>query len=202
MSEKRLTRRELLIVGALAAAGGALTLYGAGKITSGATESDLADFAGKPFHDPPELRLVAMKDGVREARLTVRNAEVRLNGDTPIELLTYNGSYPGPLIRVRSGDRLRLVVQNDLPRGDENLLGMARGTTNLHTHGWHVSPSDPADNVMRQIPPGESWTYSYDLSSQRAGTLGWYHPHVHGLVAEQLWGAWPAPSSSRTRPRS
>jgi FtsP/CotA-like multicopper oxidase with cupredoxin domain len=193
VSEKRLTRRELLTVGALAAAGGALTLYGAGKTTSGATGSDLLDSAGKPFLDPPELPLVAMKDGAREARLTVRNAEVRLSGDTAIELVTYNGSFPGPLIRVRSGDRLRLVVQNDLPRGDENLLGVARGTTNLHTHGWHVSPSDPADNVMRQIPPGESWPYSYDLSSQRAGTLGWYHPHVHGLVAEQLWGGLAGP---------
>ena len=77
--------------------------------------------------------------------------------------------------------------------GDANPLGEQRGATNLHTHGWHVSPADPADNVMRRLEPGDSYTYTYDLSRQPAGAMGWYHPHVHGLVAEQLWGGLAGP---------
>jgi FtsP/CotA-like multicopper oxidase with cupredoxin domain len=46
---------------------------------------------------------------------------------------------------------------------------------------------DPMDNVHRHIEPGETWTYEYDLRRLKLGSLGWYHPHVHGLVAEQLW---------------
>jgi FtsP/CotA-like multicopper oxidase with cupredoxin domain len=38
------------------------------------------------------------------------------------------------------------------------------------------------------VQPGESYNYEYNLAMQPAGTLSWFHPHVHGLVAEQVWG--------------
>jgi FtsP/CotA-like multicopper oxidase with cupredoxin domain len=43
------------------------------------------------------------------------------------------------------------------------------------------------DNSSRHIEPGESWTYEFDLRRLKLGSLGWYHPHAHGLVAEQMW---------------
>ena len=95
--------------------------------------------------------------------------------------------FPGPTIAVKKGEKLRLHVTNELPANGVNPLGFARGATNLHTHGWHVSPMDPMDNSHRHIESGESWTYEYDLRRLKLGSLGWYHPHVHGLVAEQLW---------------
>ncbi|WHI51805.1 hypothetical protein P3339_02950 [Microbulbifer sp. MLAF003] len=36
-------------------------------------------------------------------------------------------------------------------------------TYNLHTHGLHVSPESPGDNVCMKIPPGENFTYEYDI---------------------------------------
>lgn len=195
MSQPRLTRRELLTVGGLAAVGGALTIAGALRAAPGSADAvsiDPVGGRGASFTEPVELRLAAGGDGVREGRLTVAPAEVTI-GDARARLLTYNGSYPGPVVRVRQGDTLRLVLDNALPPGDVNPLGVSRGATNLHTHGLHVAPSDPADNAMREIRPGESWTYTYDLSRQRPGTLAWYHPHVHGLVAEQLWSGLAGP---------
>ncbi len=195
MSPRRLTRREVLTVGGLAAVGGALTIAGALRSPRGSADVPNVhplDATGAPFADPDELRLTTAADGVREGRLAVGPADVAI-GDSRFTLLTYNGRFPGPLLRVRADDRLRLILGNGLPPGDRNLLGLRRGVTNLHAHGLHVAPSDPADNVMRQIPPGDSWTYTYDLSRQRAGALAWYHPHVHGLVAEQLWAGLAGP---------
>lgn len=36
--------------------------------------------------------------------------------------------------------------------------------------------------------PGETYDYQYDTSMQPAGTLSFYHCHIHGLTAEQYWG--------------
>jgi FtsP/CotA-like multicopper oxidase with cupredoxin domain len=62
-------------------------------------------------------------------------------------------------------------------------------------HGWHVSPGAdmmsglPADDVHIQVPAGGGeQVYRYDLKHQRPGSIGLYHPHVHGTVAEQFWG--------------
>ena len=190
-----LTRRELLKVGALGVAGGALTLSGLARMAGDASQADAAVgivSRGARLADLRELALVPRAGGVREGSLVVAETDVPLAGRSA-RLSAYNGQVPGPLIRVRSGDKLRLRVTNDLVAGGANGLGIPRGATNLHTHGWHVSPSDPADNTMLRLEPGDSWTYEYDLARQPAGSMGWYHPHVHGLVAEQLWAGLAGP---------
>jgi FtsP/CotA-like multicopper oxidase with cupredoxin domain len=189
-----ITRRDLLKIGALGAVGGALTISGLAKMAADAAQAEAALGAvprGAPLADLDELVLTTVA-GTREGSLAAAETDVRLGGSTA-RMLAYNGQVPGPLVRVRSGETLRLHVRNGLTGGGVNPLGEQRGATNLHTHGWHVSPADPADNVMRRLDPGESWTYTYDLGRQPAGALGWYHPHVHGLVAEQLWGGLAGP---------
>ena len=142
---------------------------------------------GSAFTDPARLDLARPAPGVVEAHLTVGLTPVRIAGEQA-SLLTYNGLFPGPTIAVGNGETLRLHLTNGLrPTTGANLLGFPRNVTNIHTHGWHVSPQDPMDNVMRHIGPGETWTYVYDLTKLTPGALAWYHPHVHGLVAEQLW---------------
>lgn len=110
-------------------------------------------------------------------------------------LLTYsdNGSFPGPAIRARRGDLLKVRLRNALPFLGTNILGHDRSVTNLHTHGLHVSPMGDADNVMLQFHPGDEFLYQYDLRHQAGGTLNFYHPHVHGTVAEQYWGGLVGP---------
>ena len=89
---------------------------------------------------------------------------------------------PRLLVRFEAGDRLVVTLDNQLP-----------SATNLHTHGLHVSPEGNSDNVMVMLMSGDTFTYEYDLSKQAAGTLNFYHPHIHGSVAEQYWGGSPAP---------
>ncbi len=84
----------------------------------------------------------------------------------------FNGTVPGPEIRVRQGDRLRIMARNDLEEG-----------TTVHWHG--VRLPNEMDGVphltQRPIGPGETFTYEFDAVD--AGTY-WYHPHQRS--AEQV----------------
>lgn len=123
---------------------------------------------------PPELPLDRSEPGLASGRLVAEARRVAING-RQVEAWTYNGAYPGPLIRVREGETLRLTLTNRLPVD-----------TNLHFHGMWVSPSGRADNVWVRVPPGESFTYEFAIPAGNAG-LQWYHPHVHGASGEPLF---------------
>ena len=112
--------------------------------------------------------------GAAEVALEAREAIVDIAG-RPVRLLTYNGLFPGPLIRAREGQRLRVRLINRLAE-----------PTNLHFHGLHVSPEDNHDNVFVSLPPGQSFTYELTVPAGYGGTF-WYHPHRHGQLARQLW---------------
>ena len=83
------------------------------------------------------------------------------------EVWTYNGSVPGPELRYRQGERLRLEVENAL--GEE---------TTVHWHG--VRLPNAMDGVPRLTQPpiaadGGKFVYQFELPD--AGTY-WYHPHL------------------------
>jgi len=138
---------------------------------------------GGDFKDPVEMTLNARG----EVDLAAKISPVNING-TMANLFTYNGYYPAPTIRVKKGDKLKINHTNSLPYTTEtNLLGFQKNITNLHTHGWHVSPLPPSDYVMYALNPGETYNHVYDTSLQEAGTLNFYHPHKHGVSAEQYW---------------
>jgi FtsP/CotA-like multicopper oxidase with cupredoxin domain len=92
-----------------------------------------------------------------------------------VTTLTYDGLFPGPTLRLNSGDTLKVHVSNQL---DE--------MTNLHTHGFHVSPSGNSDNVLITIEPGDSFDYEYNLPGDHPPGTYWYHPHHHGLTNTQV----------------
>ena len=70
--------------------------------------------------------------------------------------LTYNGTTPGPTLRVRPGDVLTVTLDNRLD-----------APTNLHTHGLHVSPEGDSDNVFVIVDPGQQHTYRYEIPAGR-----------------------------------
>jgi FtsP/CotA-like multicopper oxidase with cupredoxin domain len=129
---------------------------------------------GGPLAEPPTLSSVA---GVLRARLEVAETTVTVAGRRA-RLLTYNGTVPGPTLRLRPGDRLQVQLVNRLAV-----------PTNLHTHGLHVSPSGNADNTLTvHLLPGESFDYDIAVPADHPPGSYWYHPHEHHLVTDQLWG--------------
>jgi FtsP/CotA-like multicopper oxidase with cupredoxin domain len=101
-------------------------------------------------------------------------------GNPATAVWAYNGTVPGPELRFRQGERLRIEV--------ENALGV--GTT-VHWHGIRLpNAMDGVPHVTQ--PPiaanGGRFTYEFDLPD--AGTF-WYHPHLGSpeQVARGLYGA-------------
>ena len=120
--------------------------------------------------------LYQSRDGLLELDLEAREHLVNLGGKQA-SLLTYNGQVPAPRLEAKPGDKVRIHFTNNLSQ-----------PTNLHYHGLHIPPTGNADNIFLHINPGEQFTYEFAIAqNQSAGTF-WYHPHLHGLVAEQLFG--------------
>ena len=93
--------------------------------------------------------------------------------ETEFTYWLYNGLFPGPLVDVREGDRVRIALENRL----------AIDTT-AHWHGLPV-PADQDGNPMDPVRPGATRVYEFDIPAGAAGTY-WYHPHAHGTTAEQV----------------
>ncbi len=148
---------------------------------------------GATFADPPTAPSTRNGNLV-DVDIDARTATDDVGGSTAT-FLTYGGGFVAPVIRVNRGDRLRVHFTNALPAtGATNVLGHLRFVTNLHVHGLHVTPGanpngTPGDDVFQPVAAGGGHLdYEYDLSLQPAGSMGLYHPHWHGAVAEQIWG--------------
>jgi FtsP/CotA-like multicopper oxidase with cupredoxin domain/peroxiredoxin len=165
------------------------------------TDFNLAKKSQAFFFDPPEL----IDQPVIDLRLTTATFPVAnsasLGLPSDVKVLCYNGALVAPTIRVHRGVKVRLHLKNDLfktnnpPQGDPTkpLATDGRseepglfGTTNLHTHGLHVNPADPGDNVFLCIKPGQEHTFHFDIPTDHPSGTFWYHPHHHHSVAYQL----------------
>ena len=91
----------------------------------------------------------------------------------------YNSSVPGPELRARQGERVRIEVANELA-----------DATTVHWHGLRVPNAMDGVPFLTQKPiaTGERFVYEFDLPD--AGTY-WYHPHHHSSeqVGRGLAGA-------------
>ncbi|GAA2513989.1 hypothetical protein GCM10009859_12280 [Kocuria salsicia] len=175
-----LTRRQMLALGTAGA--GAAAVGGAGLWwTSGGGGEALG--GGRELVQPEVL---SSRDGVLELALEAAPAQVRI-GAREANVQAFNGSLPGPTLRVRGGDTIRVAMRNGLD-----------APTNLHAHGLHVSPEDNGDNPFVSIDPG---TPSTTTSPFRRTT----RPAPTGTTRTGT-GTWPTssrrvstgPSSSRT----
>lgn len=101
------------------------------------------------------------------------------NSETPYEELRgYNGTIPGPMLITEPGDTIDIELVNNLEDSEQS--------TNLHTHGLHVSPLGYGDNVLTSINPGETWPIEIKIPDDHFIGPMWYHPHLHGDVNVQV----------------
>ena len=112
-------------------------------------------------------------------------------GGYRLSLRSYEGTIPGPTLRVRPGDVLRIRLVNDLPPNPDPMpadmaLPHHFNTTNFHFHGSHVSPAGIADNIFRSMEPGQSYEIEIVIPADHPRGTYWYHPHHHGSADVQM----------------
>jgi FtsP/CotA-like multicopper oxidase with cupredoxin domain len=92
---------------------------------------------------------------------------------TPVRMLAYNGSIPGPTLRVRQGTELLVNVVNE---------GDLEGT--VHWHGLRLDNRyDGTTATQRPIPVGGAFTYR--LAFPDPGVY-WYHPHIREDYGQEV----------------
>jgi FtsP/CotA-like multicopper oxidase with cupredoxin domain len=99
------------------------------------------------------------------------------NPDTAV--WAYDGSVPGPELRFKQGERLRIEVQNALDVD-----------TTVHWHGVRLPNAMDGVPGVTQKPIGAGGRFVYEFDLPDAGTY-WYHPHLGSpeQVARGLYGA-------------
>lgn len=111
---------------------------------------------------------------------------------TVVTTPTFEGTIPGPTLRVKPGDWLEVDISNDLPaqhhHGRMGAFPHHPSTINLHTHGLTVSPKGIADNVLREMEPGTTSPVRIKIPDDHPSGTFWYHPHKHGAVTYQMFG--------------
>mmetsp|Transcript_223 Transcript_223/g.730 ORF Transcript_223/g.730 Transcript_223/m.730 type:complete len:772 (+) Transcript_223:23-2338(+) len=139
----------------------------------------------------------------KHVTLEVRENTVNIAGLVSFNSRSYyaNGKFhvPGPTIKMQAGKWCNITIVNRLPGGQSSECNYVNGkfthhsntmhcpdTTNLHTHGLHVSPYQ--DNIDTHINPGWQMEYTYDLREDHLPGTHWYHSHHHGSTTLQVFG--------------
>jgi FtsP/CotA-like multicopper oxidase with cupredoxin domain len=110
---------------------------------------------------------------IADFNLVVQQGETNFYDDVLTPTLGYNGSFLGPVIKVRRGETVNMHVQNDLVN-----------STTVHWHGLEVNGTVDG-GPYQVINQGALWEPSF-IIDQQASTL-WFHPHVIGTTAIQVY---------------
>ncbi|WP_041547034.1 MULTISPECIES: multicopper oxidase family protein [unclassified Nocardioides] len=165
-----ITRRALLR--GTAALGGATALAGLASCSR----------SGGTAVGPTAPAVTAAEDARRRAggqlvtaRLTPRPVTLDLGGRA-VDTWAYGDAVPGPLLRARAGDLLRVEVDNQLPVD-----------TSVHWHG--IALRNDMDGVpgVTQDPIGAAATFRYEFTVPDPGTY-FYHPHSGVQLDRGLYG--------------
>jgi FtsP/CotA-like multicopper oxidase with cupredoxin domain len=124
---------------------------------------------GLPEARPPEL--VELADGDR-FDLRIAPVAKRL-GDATVRMLAYNGSIPGPLLKVREGSEVIVDIEN---QGDVDAT--------VHWHGLRLENRyDGTHETQTPMAVGER--FSARVSFPDPGVY-WYHPHIREDYCQEM----------------
>ncbi|MBX0328376.1 multicopper oxidase domain-containing protein [Oscillochloris sp. ZM17-4] len=177
MLRRTMSRRDLLRL----AGSGALALGGAGALGACALPATLepAQPAASPAFTPDlDLTMRAASTEVQilpGPKTTVWSYQATVHAGDPAAAQAIPGSYLGPIIRARSGQKVRITFENALPEPDQESI--------IHWHGLHL-PAAVDGHPSDAVKPGERYVYEFTVAN-RAGTY-WFHPHPHGKTGRQV----------------
>ncbi len=103
---------------------------------------------------------------LREFKIVAYDREIEIAPGIFFPAWTFNGTVPGPTLRVREGDRVRL-----------HFINAGTHPHTMHFHGIHMAEMDGVPGIgPGEIPPGGTLTYEFD-----AAPFGLHLYHCHAL---------------------
>jgi manganese oxidase len=135
-------------------------------------EKGVKAFPAKTEGKGNQLLAPRLENGVKVYELTAAELEWETEPGKKVKAWAYNGQVPGPQIRVTEGDRVRVVLKNQLSE-----------STAVHFHGVLVPNDQDGVPFITQPPvkPGESYTYEFV-----APNAGSHMYHSHHNAAKQV----------------
>ncbi|WP_369900061.1 multicopper oxidase family protein [Bacillus manliponensis] len=153
MKKPILTAISVVVISLIAACSG--TADTASEKENSSKKAKQMETAVKPLQmvEGPEVTLVA------------KEAKQQLDNGVVVPVWTFNGSAPGPEIRVKQGEKVKITLKNELPV-----------PASIHWHGYPVPNNmDGVPGVTQDaVEPGKSFTYEFEANVP--GTY-WYHSH-------------------------
>ena len=134
-----------------------------------------------------------LEAGVKNYDLTAAITDWEVEPGKMVHAWAYNGQVPGPQIRVRQGDRVRINLTNNLPE-----------STAIHFHGLEVPNDQDGVPFLTQPPVKPGATFSYEFTVPNAGSH-MYHSHHNSTkqVGMGLLGAFIVePRDAAAEPRA
>jgi FtsP/CotA-like multicopper oxidase with cupredoxin domain len=151
--------------------------FGAADFGGGTTDGHVGHHHGTSVADlretatgPPDVRVT----------LVAQHAKVRLPSGKSVNVLSFNGTVPGPEIRVRLGQLVEVTLMNrDVDEG-----------VSIHWHGVDVPNAEDGVAGVTQDAVPVGGRYVYRFRANQPGTY-WYHSHQHSVdeVKRGLYGA-------------
>ena len=133
-------------------------------------EKGIKAFPAKTAGKGNQLFAPRLENGVKVYEVTAEEIEWEVEPGRKVKAWAYNGQVPGPQIRVREGDRVRVILTNKLSQ-----------STSIHFHGLELPIDQDGVPFITQPPvkPGESFTYEFTVPN--AGSH-MYHSHHNAAV--------------------
>ena len=156
-------------------------------------EKGIKAFPAKTDGKGNQLLQPRIEKGVKVYDLSCEEIQWEVEPGRRVRAWAYNNQVPGPQIRVREGDRVRVNLTNKLPE-----------STAIHFHGLELPNDQDGVPFITQPPvkPGESYTYEFTVPN--AGSHMYHSHHNAALqVGQGLLGAFivePRGPLARTGP--
>jgi manganese oxidase len=135
-------------------------------------EAGIKSFPAKTEGKGNQVLEPRVENGVKVYNLSCDKVQWETEPGKRVEAWAYNGVVPGPQIRVKEGDRVRVVVKNNL---DES--------TAVHFHGLELPNNQDGVPFITQPPIKPGQTYTYEFTVPNAGS---HMYHSHHNAAKQV----------------
>jgi FtsP/CotA-like multicopper oxidase with cupredoxin domain len=142
-------------------------------------EKGVKAFPAKTQGKGNQLMAPKIVGGVKVYELTAQKIKWEVEPGRTVDAMAYNGQVPGPQIRIREGDRVRVVLKNELDQ-----------STAIHFHGVEVPIDQDGVPFITQPPVKPGATFTYEFTAPNPGSH-MYHSHYNAAeqVGQGLLGA-------------